>query len=272
MHPNDMSVWPEIACQREHGEHEAMLVDVKLGGQTGYADYAPIPARLTRNFEMLVFNWRTYASDGPYCPGRDVVSEAIAIQGVWEPLETIAILSVLTSKPGLVKDCGAQIGWFSLLAASCGCDVAAVEADAEPLRLLRVSAERNGWGAPIWTNHLRIDATTPPEPAVSWRLVKIDVEGAEFDAIRVLRPALEAGKVDHILMECSPVFAEGYGMLVHGIVDLGYEAYAFPDKATPPARFELPEHDLIPLGGDAAATVSAWHQESVWLRRAGAAW
>lgn len=272
-HPADMSVWPEIACQRGHDTHAVKLAEVRLGGQSGYHDYPPVPARLARSFEMLVFEWRDYG-DGPYCPGHDAVSETIDLLGIWEPPETIMALTVFeTASPGSVfLDLGAQIGWFCMLAASAGVDAVALDADPEPLRLLAASARRNHWGSRIHALRTRIGPETQTLPTDSIRLVKLDLEGAEFDGVRILRPALKAGLVDHVLMEVSPVFSPGYPALVQSVIDLGYEAYALPPKAIPPHRLEDPERDLTPLVGDLEVIMESWHQESVWFRREGASW
>lgn len=272
-HPSDMSVWPEIACQRGHETHTSKLAEVRLGGQSGYHDYPPVPARLARSFEMLVFEWRDYG-DGPYCPACDAVSETIDLLGIWEPCETIMALTVFESAPAgsVFLDLGAQIGWFCMLAASAGVDAIAMEADPEPLRLLAASARRNHWSSRIRTLQRRIGPDTPVLPADSIRLVKLDLEGAEFDGIRILRPALEAGLVDHVLMEVSPVFSPGYPALVQSVVDLGYEAYTLPPKALPPHPLEDPALDLTPLVSNLEAVVGSWHQESVWFKRVGASW
>src|ERR1700730_4679399 len=272
-HPNDMSAWPDIACQRGHGEHLYKLAEVRLGGQSGYHDYPPVPARFARNFEMFVFEWREYG-EGPYCPGHDAVSETIDLLGIWEPPETILALTVMESAPSgsVFIDLGAQIGWYSMLAASYGLEAIALDADPETLNLLAMSAKRNGWAGLVHPWQLRLGPETVPLPAAEYRLAKLDLEGAEFDGIRILHPSLEAGLVDHVLMECSPVFAPGYGELVESVMALGYVAYTLPPKAIPPHRLKDPERDLTRLTGDVAGTVNAWHQESVWFRRELASW
>jgi hypothetical protein len=272
-HPGFMPVWPDIACQRGHESHASKLIDVRLGGQSGYADYPPVPARLARSFEMLVFQWRDYG-DGPYCPAHDAVSETVDLLGIWEPPETIMALTVFESAPlgSLFLDLGAQVGWFSLLAASSGLGALAVEADSVPLGLLHESARRNGWDKQVQGMRLRIASDTFPFPAKPYRLVKLDLEGAECDGIRILRPSLEAGLVEHLCCEVSPVFAPGYGALVESVIDLGYDAYLLPPKAMPPHRLKDPERDLTPLVGNVAETVESFHQETVWLKRVGASW
>lgn len=274
VHKNDMRAWHDIACQRGHETHASKLIDVLLAGQSGYQDYPPIPARLARSFEMMAFEWRDYR-DGPYCPGHDAVSETVDLVGIWEPRETILALTVFESAlaGSVFLDLGAQIGWFSLLAASAGLDTISVDADAEPLRLLANSAKRNGWEGQVHLWQMRIDADTPVLPAADYRLAKLDMEGAEFDGIRILWPSISAGLVEHILMEISPVFSEGYPELVTSIMQAGYRAYMLPGKSLPPHRLVDPERDLMPLGiKHIGPALASWSQEMMWFRREDTSW
>lgn len=274
-HKNDMTAWPAIACQRGHETHETKLAEVMLAGQSGYQDYPPIPARLARRFEMMIFNWRSYPVGETYCPGCDAVSETIDLVGIWEPRETILALTVFESaeQGSVFLDLGAQVGWFSLLAASAGLDTVSVDADAEPLRLLAESAHRNGWDGLVHPWQVRIDAETPVLPAAPYRLAKLDMEGAEFDGIRILWPSIAAGLVDHILMEVSPVFADGYPELVTSIMEAGYRAYMLPGKYLPPHRLVDPERDLMPLEvKHIGSALASWSQEMLWFRREDASW
>lgn len=274
-HRNDMRAWPSIACQRGHETHETKLAEVMLAGQSGYKDYPPIPARIARRFEMMVFNWRSYPVGESYCPGCDAVSETIDLIGIWEPRETILALTVFESAPAgsVFLDLGAQIGWFSLLAASARLDTISVDADAEPLRLLSESAKRNGWHGMVHPWQMRIDAETPVLPAAPYRLAKLDLEGAEFDGIRILWPSIVAGLVDHLLIEVSPVFSDGYPELVTSIIRADYRAYMLPGKAIPPHRLDDPERDLMPLEvKHIGPALASWSQEMMWFRREDASW
>jgi hypothetical protein len=264
--------WPRIECLRGHETHDSGSFRIRLGGSTGYHDFPPIPQRFARDFHMELFDWTKYREVGPWCPGAGVESEAIAELGVWEPRETIVALTVFESAdPGsLCVDFGAHVGWYSLLAASSGLEVLAWECDPEPLRLLRTSANLNGWK--IRTRGTRIGADTKPLPKTAIRLAKLDIEGAEEHAIRILGPSIRAGLVDHILMEVSPVFADYYPALVLSLISRGYEAYRFHDKALPPHPLEELPRDLIPLMRNVEAEVASWHQESVWFKRVGASW
>lgn len=71
------------------------------------------------------------------------ISEEIAANGMWEPLETNIILRLL--QPGeLLVDCGANIGWYSLMAAANGAHELAFEPEPGNLALLRANIDANG--------------------------------------------------------------------------------------------------------------------------------
>lgn len=288
VHPNMMAAWSEIACQRsDHrvrgGVHESRFVDVDLDGEHGYHDYTAIPARFARRFQIAIWPPELYPVDGgPYCPAHDAVSETIVSHRIWEPRETTLALTVCESaEPGqIMVDMGAQLGWFSLLACSADVGVIAYEADAENLRLLRSSIDANGWQSIFMAYHERVGPETAPllrksdgQPA-RIRFAKLDLEGAEDDAIRVLWPSISAGLVDHMMIEVSPVFADYYPALVAKIMDAGYRAYGLPPKARPPIQLDDPailaEYELP--RATVEATVASWHQEDVWFVRDGASW
>lgn len=276
-HANNMTVWPKIACQRGHQGHESKLIQVSLGGQTPYHDYAPIPEDLARSFSINVFDWAAYAEDGPYCPAHDAVSETIGLLGVWEPPETtLALWACRGEAAGIVVDVGAQIGWYTMLAATCGRKVLAIDADAACLRLLRASAKENGFGGQVKTKHLRVGPDSAIKTMGPVRLVKIDVEGAENDAIKALWDGFEEHRIDHLLMEVSPVFDDYYPALVLQLIDVGYRAYRLPPKRTPPYPLSSPA-DLEPFRLDRLETseiveqIEGCVQEDMWFTREEAA-
>jgi hypothetical protein len=279
-HPNDMSLWDDIGCQRGHDTHSSHELPITIGSHVphGYHDYPQIPKRFLRRFLMDVFDWSHYHYMGKplYCPGNDAVSETIETIHIWEPAESILTLTVLSSQqPGIFLDLGAQIGWFSLLALSCGRHVYAVDADPEPLRLLNSSADKNVWSDWLTTQQRRIGDTLMVFPDEHIRLVKIDVEGAEDKAIANLLPHFEAGNIDHLLIEVSPVFASYYGDLVDTIIGCGYAAYRVPTKSTPPAKLDDIPIDMEPWRVDntqAHQMANDCVQENWWFKKHGAEW
>lgn len=281
-HPNDMTAWDDIACRRGHTAHRSRRVRVDLARPHGYADLPAVPQRLAKAFDMAVWDPAAHPVDGgPYCPAHDAVSETIINAGIWEPSETILTLAACSAGPAgsWMVDFGSQVGWFSLLAASCGLGVLAIEADEENRRLHTLSNEANDWGGYVSMIPERIGPDTPAlDPVRHITLAKIDVEGAERDAIRMLWPSIEAGMVDHLLVEITPVFADFYGSLVIDLVDAGFQAWVLPNKSIPPAHLDdLPGDlelgrisDLSRLSLDMA--VNSWHQEMVWFSAPHARW
>lgn len=76
------------------------------------------------------------------------VSESIATAGVWEPFESELILRLLGAfgADGTVPifvDCGANIGWYSVLAGVNGAKVVAFEPMPANAALLRENHDRN---------------------------------------------------------------------------------------------------------------------------------
>lgn len=285
-HTNDMTLWDEIRCRMGHDTHATRPVIVDLGEPHGYADQPLIPERFARRFTMHVYDWRQYRHASRYCPGHDAVSETIDQLGIWEPAETILTLAALTGSPRrpreYVADFGAQIGWFSMLAASCDFMVMAYDADEENLATIEKSARGNGhdqYGEPGWYDrivplHQRVDAQSPTRPLTGecFRLVKIDLEGAERDAVRVLWPFIEAHQVDHLCIEVSPVFADYYPDLVGDLLALGYRCWQVPEKNRQqrPVLDDI-EHDLIPWRLDTLprdelrAWIAGQHQFNAWF-------
>lgn len=276
MNPNAMAAWDEIGCQRGHREHRSKYVQVKLDGPTAYGDCTSIPHRLAVGFGMKVWDTDEHPVDGgPYCPAHDVVSQTISELGVWEPRETVLVLDALAKSHSdtVLLDIGAQVGWYSHLAIAMGRKAVAWEADHDCAELLR------SLNYPDDVLEIHEDRVGPfselLRPARRVSVAKIDIEGAEWDAIDALWPHIAAGAVDHLLVEISPVFDDWYPRLVCRLVDAGYAAYMLPPKTHPP--YEIGE-GLLPRElaswridllhrSDLAALVAGWHQEDVWFVR-----
>ena len=235
-----MTAWPSIECQRGCEQHATRPVVVNLGGPTGYADLPAVPRRLATQFEIMVWDQDVFAyggealtmSESPsdrYCPARlDPVSDGIQKHGVWEPAETIAALDILTSDiPGWLVDVGAHVGWFSVLAEQCGRSIYAAEADPANRAVLRgnIQIARQA----IVAGRIDVLGDWPPLPGIV-ALAKINVEGAEPEAVGWLWPRIVEGKVAALIVEMSPVFHGRYVDMALRIVRAGYDAYAFPGK------------------------------------------
>lgn len=78
------------------------------------------------------------------------VSERIATEGIWEPFETALICRLLRARidasgEALFVDCGANLGWYSMIAAALGSQVVAFEPMPNNAILLRSNIEHNGF-------------------------------------------------------------------------------------------------------------------------------
>jgi FkbM family methyltransferase len=71
------------------------------------------------------------------------ISEELIAYGHWEPFETELVLRLLPAG-GVLVDCGANIGWYSLVAAATGHSVIAIEPEPGNLAVLDRNIERNG--------------------------------------------------------------------------------------------------------------------------------
>jgi FkbM family methyltransferase len=174
-------------------------------------------------------------------PDDVVIGRGIAAQRVYEPAVTRAVEAVL--RPGMAfLDVGANIGYFSLLAASCvgpGGKVFAFEPSQTNVKLLHASrvlngfdnvqifplaagrdwelsfydgSHSNGWVSPIASKPedllpravvlaAPLAAILPADRRID--MIKIDVEGAEYQALQGARAVIER---DHppIVSEFSP--------------------------------------------------------------------
>lgn len=272
-HPNDMTIWSDITCQRGCAEHPTHVVNVRLGGPTRYADLTPIPNRFTTEFPMKIWNTTVTPVDGgPYCPARDAVSETILSHGVWEPQET-TVLMLLWEALGqpVFFDFGAQVGWFSTIAARMGLRVHAWEADPDVARVLAWNLAAADLD--LSTERVHVERITPGSDPLTYIddkpiVAKVDVEGAEADVIRVLGNTISTGMLKALMVEMSPVFNDTYPDIAASLVDRGYRAYLMPGKKNPPwvlkqigdlAPFEIEWVNEAHLREE----VASWHQEDV---------
>lgn len=275
-HPNDMTAWPAIACQRHHDEHHTRLVQPTA--THAYHDLPQLPEHLRPTFSMYVWDPSRHPVDGGrYCPAHDAVSATIITHGQWEPVETLLLAHTFTRyEPDstVFLDIGCQLGWFSLVALQFGLTVVAVDAEGDNLELLRRSADENGWRANIALARHRIGPGDSVVGSFAGRVVKIDVEGAEPEVIAALAEPFDAEAIDHVLVEISPVFHDRYPAMVRSILDRGFNAYRVPGKAMPP----IDMRDVASVMADFDITdtivddIPGWHQENVWFKRHGVQW
>lgn len=272
-HPNDMTRWGDIACQRGHAAHDTRRHLMSLAEPNAYTDCTPIPERF-RSISFTLELWDFAEVGGPshpYCPQADLVSETIVRYGIWEPRETVAMLLAFEAlsiqfNPWRFIDIGAQLGWFSILAQHFDAEVLAVEADPEVAAVL---ARNLGGEAEVMVRRIGprtrlLDADDTPT------VIKIDVEGAEPEALRWCRKLFEVGSVRFAMIEVSPVFHDRYLELLRDlIVGFGFEMADMPAKSRPPHAVET-LNDFTWWGPDDWETVVEWlglqHQANVLLR------
>lgn len=200
---------PLNECQAGHLTHDSKLVDTAYG-------------------PFHVWDWRKYMDFAGYCTGQDEVSKSIDLQGVWEGADTEFFRSVLEEQQGPVADFGSHIGWFSVQAVKYGCKLWAIDSDPENARLWERNLDQHAMNADQgfylgWA----VDGVTAPFEAM--RIMKVDIEGHEHEALNLTRHLWQERKIDYGLWELSPIFekrpgimADSYAALVDEIASYGY--------------------------------------------------
>lgn len=229
-------------CAAGHETHSNTVVGVELSGQPKNQSAPAIPSRLKTSLAMRIYDWREYfmTVDGNetwpefdgYCPGQDIISYCIDQQGVWEGDETLVILDILSENntEDVVLDFGSHIGYYSMLAARNGYQVASIDSQSENLDMLKDSAVMNNLQDKVHTylGWLDEDAPTLSAKLEGVQLVKVDVEGNENSAVAICNPLFVKRKIKYAIIEVSPVFNESYPELVSWILSNGYDVYQLP--------------------------------------------
>lgn len=180
-------------CEFGHPRHDIIQVGVELPYRGGSV-----------RRPMRVFNWFRYErSDPGYCTGRDEVSKGIQHAGGWELEASRHVSEWLeggSTEHQIVLDFGAHIGWYAMLAELHGYEVMAVDASQEHLWLLGANAPNanrvRGWIGP--------ETPALEDCDVHIRLLKLDLEGNESQALRVLAPLFARQLIEAVLMEVNP--------------------------------------------------------------------
>lgn len=257
---SDLQPWVEVltaqptrldGCLAGHDSHATRLVATDQG-------------------RMHVFAWEFYADFPNYCTGDDEVSKAIDVNGGWERNEMAVVGDVFANRePGVVLDLGSHVGWYSLFTARYGHQVLALDADAEHLRVLVANAQLAFVADRVTPALGWLDETTKalePLDGVDVALVKVDVEGKEAEAVRVLVPLLEARAIGAVLIELTPVFGPGWRAAFDDLTDAGYHAWLVPDTNIDNPHLELRN---LPVSADA---MEQWPQRSVLFTREASWW
>lgn len=207
-------------CQAGHETHDSKLVDTAYG-------------------PWWIWAWEKYQWQGAYCPGQDEVSKSIEITGWWEKPDTDRMLAILREKPGMVLDFGSHIGWFTVQALELGCEVWALDADPENMRLLWENIDRSDFGGDLATTTSWV-ADLPPDTFKHddhIRFLKCDLEGHEWEMVNLTRHLWQARLIDYALLEISPIFetrssiqAPNYAALVDELIGYGYRATVYKSE------------------------------------------
>ena len=204
----------------------------------------------TRRFKIF-----TDSSDA-----RKGVSSSLQLYGTYDP-ELTWIVEQLINSESTVIDVGANIGWYTMLAASMARTVVALEPEPENFGLLSrsvvlndfhnvvlrqqavsdqdgevalyLSGTNKGGHSIVWkeSNSIRVASVTLDSLIKELGLqtidfLKIDAESAEPRILRGFRRSLEAGFAKFIILEYSPVVWGEDEELLRRVFDL-YSVYEF---------------------------------------------
>lgn len=251
-----MTTWSMIGCQDPlPHKHKTVEVEVDLSERHGYMDFAPVPERLWLSpFKMEVWDWEAAVADPEndhlvWCPARDVVSQTIAELGIWEPVETIALLNLfevarLDDRQWTFLDIGAQVGWYSVLAAQCGLFPACYEVDPDVSQVLKHNLQRFTERTPEHPFPFALKGgrighdNVPYIVTVHPTIAKIDIEGAEPAALELMMPSLQYGQIQALLIECTPRFGVDVRAMADLLFGFGFEARLLPPKSSQYVPFD----------------------------------
>jgi hypothetical protein len=186
---------------------------------------------------------RYMGNPGFYCPGQDVVSDRLQVEGMWEPHDTPVIERILRAgdRSRRVIDFGAHLGWYSVMAAKLGYGVVAIDGDSENLRLLRTNLATHGLRACVIWGWVNEHFTYDPDPRSEFELVKIDIESHERHAVNAIWPCID--RVHNLYVEISPAFRDDYPALVDRLVGAGFQAF-WPDDRPFDGDYSLGQFNL----------------------------
>jgi hypothetical protein len=233
-------------CQWGHTEHQFDLVSIDLAQSQRFIPDIPVAGDL--KFQIASFVVDPEELKPGYCTSNCAVSRALREQGTWEGFDTLLHMSLLDNEDdGIFMDFGANLGWYTIMSRLVGRDVISFEADGDLVKPLLAGlaanepyAQTNGPGHAMV--HGWIDDDTPVLPAEGApdiRLVKSDVEGSEYNVLRILRELFDAGKIDYMMLELSPMFG-GWDRTQEelALCRKGYQLSIVPDKGFSTQKFE----------------------------------
>lgn len=244
-------------CHNGHTHHKTVVLERSLRGQPIPRDMPVIRTRYGRDLIIEVYDWRKYFTVGAdlvphqkydqFCTGQDIVSYCIDMQGLWEGYDTLLTLDILSEKrtKDVVLDFGSHLGWYTILAATAGYRVAALDGNPENIELVKRNANRNGVAKLVSPYLCWLDDRAPflSVDEENVHFLKADVEGAERIVFAMANGLFSAKKVKYAIFEISPVFNGSYPDLVEKIAANGYDVYMIPGKTWE----HTPEFAIAPL-------------------------
>lgn len=229
------------ACEAGHRWHARRSAPIRLGPGRRHVDDAPAASRDIA-FDLTVFDADAYAGEDSYCTGDDELSRSVLLQGCWEPWQTAVAVDVLACRlDGVVLDIGCHVGWYAMLGLVGGHRVLALDADAEHASVCEHNAAVLGAHDRLEVGVGWLDGGTAPlqpDEVGPVRLAKVDVEGMEGAAARVLAPLLDDALVDYALVELSPEFGDGWRGALEVFRSRGYRDHLLADKGADLDAFE----------------------------------
>lgn len=176
------------------------------------------------NFQ--VYDWNKYKDIEGYCSGKDDISRTLLNGEGWEKETTPLVLSILKtgSAENLVLDFGANIGWYTVMAAKAGYNVLSFEGNKETCSLLNRNVRMNNCLGTVQSRFAWIDGDSEPlELSHRVELFKSDLEGNDHHAVKMCENLFSERRINYALIEVSPVFTPEHKDLPKRIEDYGYE-------------------------------------------------
>lgn len=169
-----------------------------------------------------------------YCTADQDVSRSIVLHGCWEAFGSLLAAQILACDRAVVVDVGSNVGWYTNLAGAFAHDVLAIDADEANIAAVEMGWWANDWQGGLATCRGWIGHQSPQVEPHPIRLMKIDIEGLEEQALAVFARCLPT--TDFVLAEVSPVL--GSVEWVEQLCSLGFRGYRVPEKGYDVRFFE----------------------------------
>lgn len=220
---------------------------------------------------QFIYDWSKYIDpeSHTWCPANDVVSQNIDKYGFWENYETALMDDLFKKADGDASfiDVGAQTGWYTLLAADSGLNVLAIEGDDNSASLIKASVNMNRFENVLVLN-MFVDDQSNVLPPTDIYLVKVDIEGGEQYALKMLEESFKQKLVKYAIFEFSPIFNDSYKKILEKLNVYGYNGYKIPTGKEFWSNdfLENPLETLLQKQPVVAADIDNWDQENILFK------